>query len=136
VARLAEPAMEYDREALGSVGLVTLADANGRTRRFVRSRAIARCFPMAFGVLQDDESMAPMFAPEDLLLTAVGVEPTIGKPALCKFRDHAADRCRIWLGEDSEHVHLGRAADGRHERMPRAQLRWSLEVLYRVAQAA
>jgi hypothetical protein len=64
------------------------------------------------------------------------VKPAVGRPALCKFTDRADDRCRIWLGQDEEYVHLGRVSDGRHEQMPRAQLRWSLEVLYRVARAA
>jgi hypothetical protein len=102
----------------------------------VHNRAVAWCFPLVFGVVLDDEAMAPMFARGDTALVAVGGDPVVGKPALCKFVDRAADRCRIWLGTDEQHIHLGRASDGQHEQMPRAQLRWSLEVLYRVARAA
>lgn len=135
-ARLAEPAMEYDPAAFRSVRLLAAPDAAGRHRRFVQSREVARCFPAVFGVALDDEVMQPMFAPGDVLVTAAGAEPAVGRPALCKFADHADDRCRIWLGEDDQHVHLGRVSDGQEEQMPRAQLRWSREVLYRVAQAA
>ncbi|MFQ5805143.1 MAG: helix-turn-helix domain-containing protein [Phycisphaerae bacterium] len=135
-ASLAEPAMEYDRAALHDVTVLALPDATGPARRFVQSGEVARCFPMVFGVVLDDETMEPMFLAGDSLLVAVGVEARIGRPALCKFADRADDRCRVWLGEDEKHVHLGRVSDGQHEQMPRAQLRWSLEVLYRVAQAA
>jgi hypothetical protein len=135
-ARLTEPAMEYDRADLRDVALLALPATNGPARRFVQSREVARCFPLAFAVALVDETMEPMFAAGDLLLAAVGVEPRIGRPALCKFADRADDRCRVWLGQDEQHVHLGRLSDGQDEQMPRAQLRWSLEVLYRVAQAA
>jgi hypothetical protein len=133
---LTEPAMEYDHADLRDVVLLALPAENGPTRRFVQSREVARCFPQAFGVILDDKTMEPMFAAGDLLLAAIGVKARIGRPALCKFADRADDRCRVWLGEDEQHVHLGRVSDGQHEQMPRVQLRWSLEVLYRVAQAA
>ncbi len=134
--KLTEPAMEYAHADLRDVGLVAVPAKNGPARRFVQSHEVARCFPMAFGVTLADETMEPMFAAGDLLLAAVGVEARIGRPALCKFADRADDRCRVWLGGDEQHVQLGRVTDGQHEQMPRAQLRWSLEVLYRVAQAA
>lgn len=135
-ASLTEPAMEYDGSALRDVALLAVPDASGRARRFVQSREVAHCFPAVFGVLLDDETMEPMFVRGDALLVTVGARPRIGQPALCKFVDRAEDRCRVWLGEDEEHVYLGRVSDGQHEQMSRAQLRWSLEVLYRVAQAA
>jgi len=135
-AGLSEPAMEYDRGALRNVTLLTLPDVAGATRRFVQSQEVARCFPAAFGVVLDDDTMAPMFAAGDALLATAAAGPQVGRPALCKFADRAADRCRIWLGEDEQHVQLGRVSDGQHEQTPRTQLCWSLEVLYRVAPAA
>ena len=135
-AGLSEPAMECDRSTLRNVTLLGLPDVAGATRRFVQSREVARCFPAAFGVVLDDDTMAPMFAAGDALLVTAGAGPQVGRPALCKSVDRADDRCRIWLGEDEEHVQLGRVCDGLHEQMPRTELRWSLEVLYRVAPAA
>jgi len=135
-ASLAEPAMEYDRSTLSTVTVLAVPEATGLARRFVQSREVARCFPTIFGVVQDDATMEPMFIVGDLLLVAVGVGPRIGRPALCKFADRANDRCRVWLGEDGQYVQLGRVSDGQHEQVPRAELRWSLEVLYRVAEAA
>lgn len=135
-ARLAEPALEYEPHALRAVTLLALPEPAGRLSRFIHSRDLARCFPAAFGVQVEDEAMRPMFAPGDVLISAPGAEPTVGQPALCKFAERGQDRCRIWLGQDETNVHLGRVADGGHEQVPRAALRWSREVLYRVAQAA
>jgi hypothetical protein len=136
VALLTEPAMDYQPSKLRSVTLLSLSDAGGAARRFVQSTALAGCFPAAFGVVLDDGVMEPMFAAGDALLVATGAAPQVGQPALCKFADRVDDRCRIWLGEDEEHIQLGRVSDGLNEQLPRAQLRWSLEVLYRVAPAA
>jgi hypothetical protein len=135
-AILVEPTSEYDAGTPSNVTLLVAHDAAGQARRFLRSRTIACYLPGAFGVLLDDETMKPMFSAGDVLVVAAGATPKIGSPALCKFVDCADDRCRIWLGEDADQVHLGRACDGETEHMPRAQLRWSLEVLYRVARAA
>lgn len=135
-AGLSEPAMEYGSEPLRNATLLILPDAAGATRRFVQSHEVARCFPAAFGVVLDDDTMEPMFTAGDALLVTVGAGPQIGRSALCKFADSADDRCRIWLGEDEQNVQLGRVSDGQHEQMPRARFRWALEVLYRVASAA
>lgn len=135
-ALLAEPAMDYGPDTLRNATLLSVPDATGAPRRFVQSRELTRCFPAAFGVVLDDDTMAPMFVAGDALLTAAGAEPRVGRPALCKFADRAHDRCRIWLGADDQHIQLGRVVDGQHEQVPREQLRWSLEVLYRVAPAA
>jgi len=133
---LVEPALDYGAADSRTVTLLTLPDAGGLPRRFVQSRELACCFPLAFGVTMDDDAMAPMFAVGDIVLTTVGAEPQLGRPALCKFADQGHDRCRIWLGQDDRYVHLGRASDGQHEELPRAQFRWALEALYRVARAA
>ena len=135
-ALLAEPAMDYDPGTLRNVTLLSLPDAGGPARRFLQSCELARCFQGAFGVVLGDDAMEPMFAAGDALLVAAGAEPQVGRPALCKFADHTDDRCRIWLGADEDYVQLGRVSDGLDEQMSRAQLRWSLEVLYRVAPAA
>jgi hypothetical protein len=135
-ASLAEPAMEYRRSECREVTLLAVPDATGSSRQFVQSSGMVRCFPAVFGVVLDDDAMEPMFAAGDSLLVAAGAGPRIGQPALCKFADRAQDRCRIWLGEDEQHVYLGRVSDGEHEELSRAQFRWSLEVLYRVARAA
>ena len=125
-----------NRYGLRNITLLRLPDSGGAAQRFVQSPELARCFPSAFGVVLDDDAMEPMFAAGDALLVATGAEPQVGRPALCKFADQADDRCRIWLGEEGEHIQLGRVSDGVSEQMPRAQLRWALEVLYRVAPAA
>ena len=133
---LAEPAMLYPPEALHSTELLTLCAADGRRRECLHSAEVARCFPNAFGVRLSDASMAPMFAADDAVLVAIGVEARVGRPALCRVADEAGARCRIWLGDDAEVVQLGRVADGECERVPRDKVLWSLEVLYRLARAA
>lgn len=135
-AHLAEPAMAYGVGALRDVAVIEVPSESGPVRRFVQSREVARCFPGVFGAFLDDGAMEPMLATGDVVLVAAGAPARIGHPALCKFADRADDRCRVWLGEDEQFVHLGRVSDGEHEQMPRPQLRWSLEVLYRVARAA
>jgi transcriptional regulator with XRE-family HTH domain len=135
-AGLTEPALEYDSATLRNVHVLSVPDATGATRRFVQSREVADCFPAAFGVVLGDDAMEPMFTAGDALLVTVGAGPQLGRPALCKFADRADDCCRIWLGEDQDRIQLGRVSDGQHQQMPRAQLRWSLEVLYRVSPAA
>lgn len=135
-ADLAEPATADHAGVLHNVTLLSLTDPAGVAHRLLQSREVARCFPAAFGVVLDDDAMEPMFAAGDALLATPGTGPQIGRPALCKFIDRADDRCRIWLGDDGEHVQLGRVSDGQQEQMPRAHLRWSLEVLYRVSPAA
>ena len=87
----------------------------------------------AFGVRLADDTMKPMFLNGDAVLVAVGAEPQIGRPALCKLANERGARCRIWLGQDETHVHLGRLTDGEQEDVARQTLAWSLEVLYRLA---
>ena len=132
----AEPALTYERAALRSAELLTLQDAAGHTRVCVHSAEIAGCFPSAFGLRLADDSMAPMFSAGDAVLVAGGVEAKVGRPALCRVVEEAGARCRIWLGEEGDLVHLGRLADGESEDVARDRVLWSLEVLFRVARAA
>jgi len=134
-AELAEPASEYDSQALQTVRLVSGRTEDGRVHRFVRSREVAGCFPGMFGVRLGDDTMAPMFQAGDAVLVTVGEAPKIGQPALCKLAGEPV-RCRIWLGQDEQVVHLGRFSDGEHEQVPCDRLRWSVEVLYRLSLAA
>ena len=136
-AGLCEPGLTYDPAAVRAVTLLSVPRGDAAPGHlYVQGREIAQCFPGMFGVVLDDNTMEPMFTAGDAVLVAAGAEQRLGRPALCKFDDRANDRCRIWLGEDEQHIYLGRVSDGRDERMPRDQLRWSREVLYRVARAA
>ena len=135
-AELAEPASECDSQALQTVRLVSGRTEDGRVRRFVRSREVARCFPGMFGVRLGDDTMAPMFQAGDAVLVTVGEAPKIGQPVLCKLAGEPAVRCRIWLGQEEQVVHLGRFSDGEHEQVPCDRLRWSVEVLYHLSLAA
>jgi hypothetical protein len=132
----AEPALIYERAALHSAELLTLQDAAGHTRGCVHSAEIAGCFPGAFGLRLADDSMAPMFSAGDAVLIAGGVVAKVGRPTVCRVADEAGARCRIWLGEEGDLVHLGRLADGESKDVARDRVLWSLEVLYRVARAA
>lgn len=134
-AGLAEPASDYDPQAWRRVDVLTLKSNEGATHRYLRSREIAECFPGVFGVRLSDDAMTPMFRAGEAVLVSVGAAPKIGHPALCRFIERTDFRCRIWLGEDEQHVHLGRLADGEMEHVERANLGWSLEVLYRLAAA-
>jgi transcriptional regulator with XRE-family HTH domain len=51
---VAEPAMQYPAEALRATELLTVA-ADGKSRQYLRSAEIARCFPGVFGVRLRDE---------------------------------------------------------------------------------
>ncbi len=133
---LAEPAMHYESAAFRTAELLTLCGTDGRRRRCLHSTEIANCFPSAFGVSLSDQSMMPMFAAGDVALVAVGVEPRVGCPALCRVAEETGVRCRIWLGDEGGRVRLGRVADGECEEVPREKVLWSLEVLYRLARAA
>ena len=133
---LAEPAMEYNPERWREATLLVPADSHQPPTRFIRCRDVAQCFAAIFGVTLADESMSPMLRKGDIALVAPGVTPSVGRPAVCRFASTGDSRCRVWLGADQEFVNLGRIQDGHHERAPRAQLLWSLEVIYRVAQAA
>jgi|GEM_PF-1348468 len=135
-ARLSEPTLEPDVATARQINLITMPDNTGQARLFIESRNIARGLPASFGVVMADDTMAPMFAMNDVLVVATGGGPLLGGPALCKFERSEDDRCRIWLGQDENTIQLARVSDGENEQMPRAQLRWALEVLYRVAPAA
>lgn len=133
-AGLTEPATEYDPGGVRAVELLTVAAGGGRSRHYLRSAGMVRCFPRMFGVRVVDDTMSPMFLGGDVVLTALEAGAQVGRPALC--RTEGGVICRIWLGEDEAGVHLGRLADGEIERIERAGVCWSLEVLYRVAAAA
>jgi hypothetical protein len=135
-AALAEPDAEGNGQSPRTVDIVSGRAADGRTRRFLRSSEVARCFPGVFGVRLADDTMEPMFKAGDAVLVAMGEQPKMGQPALCKFADEPTVRCRIWLGRREQKVYLGRLCDGEHEEVPFDQLRWSVEVLYRLSPAA
>jgi transcriptional regulator with XRE-family HTH domain len=134
--RVAEPALRYAPEAFQEAELLSITSADGRTLDCVCSTGIARYFPDAFGVRLTDDAMQPMFAAGDAVLVAAGLDAKVGRPALCRTDAEPAVRCRIWLGEEQGTVHLGRLGDGGAERISRDKLRWSLEILYRLARAA
>jgi len=134
---LAEPDSEGPGPAVHEAELLAIAEDTRGVERYLHCPGLVGLFPEAFGVrLEEAGPMEPMFAAGDVLVVAPGAEPALGRPALCKFRTDADDRCRIWLGEDDHHVHLGRIADGEHETLPRDELCWALDVLYRVPRAA
>jgi len=132
-AALVEPGSEAQQPGdRREVCAIEIAEPSGRRRRYLESAELLRCFPNAFAVVISDDSMWPMFEPGDAALVAPGCGPVVGRPALCRLREQADVRCRVWLGEHEGQVHLGRIGDGEHERVPRDRLRWSLEVLFRV----
>jgi hypothetical protein len=133
---LAEPALVYPAEAGQIADLLTTVDAEGSERGAVLSPAVATCFPDAFGWQVPDDTMSPMFAAGDTIIVSPTAAAKIGRPALCHLTAAGGARCRIWLGEDGTTVNCGRLADGETERLERATLGWSLEVLYRLARAA
>jgi len=135
-AELTEPAATVNGSPSRDVAIVVAQVGDGSVRRFVQSREVASCFPGVFGVRLGDGAMEPMFKTGDAVLVAAGQEPKIGQPTLCKLADEPTARCRIWLGEDGQTVHLGRLSDGEHETVARERLRWSVEVLYRLSPAA
>ena len=135
-ARLAEPAGEYNQDDFRNVEMVTHTAEDGQVRQFVHSPEIARCVPGLFGVRLEDDTMTPMFQAGDAVLSTLGSAPQVGHPVLCRLNDDPVCRCRIWLDQDEESVHLGRLSDGELEHVVRKNVCWSLEVLYRLTPAA
>ncbi len=133
---LLEPAMQYAADAGQRVEVVTVRTADDRTCLCLSNVEIARCFPGAFGVRLADDAMQPMFRAGDAVVVAIGSEPKIGRPAICRVADEPGARCRIWLGDEEGVVHLGRLSDGGVEPVAREKLCWSLEALFRLALAA
>lgn len=132
-----EPAMRYEPPGACDAELLAQPGEDAAARYCVYSRQVAACLPGAFGVWLREDAMRPMFAAGDALLVMPGVGAKVGRPALCRVAGmEPTTRCRIWLGEEGDVAHLGRLADGETEQVPREQLLWSLEVLYRVARAA
>jgi len=134
-ALLSEPA-HAERTAPRVVCLIEAPCGAGRRRTYVHSPDVARCFPGAFGARIESDALAPMFEPGDYALLAPEAAPTLGRPALCRCAGEPGARIGIWLGHDGEDAVLGRLKDGRQERVARANVRWSLEALFRVALAA
>jgi hypothetical protein len=134
-ARVDEPAMQYAPSGTIMAYLCATAGAGGAGRPFVQSPAIAGLVPEMFGVRVADTAMAPMFHRGDVALVAPGAAPRVGRPVICRPTSGPA-RCRVWLGEHGASVRLGRLSDGGHEEVPADQLCWSLEVLFRLTQAA
>lgn len=116
--------------------IVTLAEPAGVSRDCVDAPAIARCFPEMFGLRIADGAMAPLFQPGDVTLVSPAAGPRVGRPAVCRIADRPGVLCRVWLGESGGQALLGRLSDGGEDIVPTAELRWSLEALYRVRPAA
>jgi len=135
-ASVTEPAMVYEAAASQPALIVTLEGANRQAHRCIHSAHIAQFFPQAFAVRLADDRMKPMFLTGDAALVSPGVGPKIGQPVLCRVREQPTARCRIWLGDEDNVVHLGRVEDGETEHLPSADVLWSLEVLFRIARAA
>ncbi len=134
---LAEPDGDGGGEIVHRAELLAARDESRGVDGYLHCPGLVSLFPEAFAVrLEQAGPMCPMFADGDVVVVAPGAEPALGRPALCKFRSDADDRCRIWLGGDDRHVHLGRVSDGGHETLPREELCWALDVLYRAPRAA
>jgi transcriptional regulator with XRE-family HTH domain len=134
-ALLAEPASIYDESTFHSVELVYVERTGGAGRQYLVARQIASCFPGLFGVRLSDDTMNPMFRTGDIALVSACNPARPGRPALCRMSGEPPACCRIWLGQNQSEIQLGRLCDGKIERVPLVQLRWSLEVLYRLTAA-
>jgi len=130
---LVEPAGKYDPASAWPVDVLTLQVGPETVRQCIDRATMAQSFPGMFGVRLADETMAPMFCGGDVALVRIGTGPRERFPALCRLTGEAGVRCRLWLGADEQHVSLGRSCDGAIERVERAVVCWSLEVLYRLA---
>lgn len=133
---LIEPDLEGRAPALRRIDIVSIADASGRTARYVESAELAKWFPGAFGLVLHDEAMKPMCNPGDVLLVVPGEEPQLGRPAACKCKDPDEEFCRIWLGREGDRLRLARVADGASEEISSERLCWALDVMYRLTPAA
>lgn len=132
-ALLAAPSSAYAEADMRPVRFVAM---NAEPHRWFLFDAWLRTeYPRAFGVRMVNDSMVPMFRASDTVLVSPQHEARVGRPALCKRREGEA-QCRIWLGSEGEEVILGRMQDWQEERVGRAELAWSLEVLFRVSEAA
>lgn len=134
-ARLAAPSSEYADEDFQQVSFLRARGANGETRLFVHAPAVTLLTPELVGVRPSIDGMTPMFQTGDTLLVAPKTPAALGAAALVKIDSEPQPRCRIWMGEASRVVTLGRVADGEAEQVDLARVRWSLEILYRIAAA-
>lgn len=133
---LETPGGERTAGAARALRVFTVGDENGRPRRFVRCRRLSAEIAGLFAVRVDDDTMEPMLQAGDAAVAALSAAARVGRPALCKLADEAGVRCRVWLGESGDTVQLGRLSGWEQESVPRAALRWSREVLYRLRLAA
>ena len=135
-ARLSEPtAGAVPENAPAATVLALRGGDSAAAPRFVHCASLARQFPRCFGVELADDTMSPMFAAHDVALVSPEMGAQIGAAALLKLGDDEGVRCRIWLGENGGMAELGRVGDGGREQAPLDRVRWSLQILYRLAAA-
>lgn len=130
---IAEPASEYPTTARRAVRVIESVAPGGATHRYLHSPEVAECFPCAFGVMIEGDSMRPMFEPGDAAVVSVDAPPIVGRPAVCRTTGSPPVRCGIWLGQTDRLIQLGRVSDSGLETLASEQHCWSLEALYRVA---
>ncbi len=116
--------------------IVMLEVPGGGPRECVEAPSIATCFSNMFAVRISDEAMAPLFRPGDLTLLSSAAGAQLGRPAVFRVASSPRPLCRVWLGENGSEVLLGRLSDGGEQAVPRGEVQWSLEALYRVRPAA
>lgn len=134
-AQAFEPAVLYDGRSALAVRIVAIAEEQP-AHEYVEGGNLSQLLPGAFAVRVVTDEMSPMFAPGDAALVVPGGAPRIGRPALVRLPGGNDTRCRIWLGEEAGHVHLGRLSDGGSEQEAAENVSWALEVVYRLAFAA
>lgn len=132
---LSEPTAEGEGPLVQTAEMFEARDVDGNVQRYLAAPRLAAVFTNLFAIEIDDVAMRPMFAPGDAAVVSTTAEAQIGRPALVRLRDGRAT-CRIWLGADERHVHLGQLATGAQEQAAREDVGWSLEVLYRASVAA
>jgi hypothetical protein len=130
---ISEPTLHVDESLLEEAQVATRSTGQHRRRLYLRCPMISTQHRGAFAVRLTDNLMSPMFESGDAAISAPKVPPRVGSPVLCKVTAEPGVRCRVWLGERSGRMHLGRLADGRHESLQRGALRWLLGVLFRLS---
>ncbi len=139
---VASPADVFALHDLGAHGRLALTSEVAAYRRQDRAGregidhvGLAAAFPDMFGVELADGDMQPLFDVGDVALATLAVLPRIGAPVLACDAENGV-RCRIWLGEQDEHVSFGRVGDHGVEQTPRSAICWAREVLFRLRPAA
>ena len=116
-----------------SVSLVQLNEINpDGISEFIESEEILSCYPDAFALRVDGDSMAPRIQDADIIILSPSIPARDGAAAVIKIRNQIGVTCKI-IRKTSNHIHLIAANDNYETKIFEIdQILWSLAVIWRI----